>query len=129
MLNLKKCPCGQRWISLLQDHGTQAIYCPECAPSVSHATLVVEKMQRFYMQEGSLEGYPLEERLKNLKGDWTPHFQNVQIDLGGCRLSYNGPKLEMSGRLLGARVRTLIEFGNRYCFLFVDSPSFKISQE
>jgi hypothetical protein len=74
-ISLKACPCGRKVVSPLTDCATGARLCHHCAPpsdDLFNAICVSKKMQDLFDGNNLNEkSYPLDERMRNLKGDWT----------------------------------------------------------
>lgn len=127
-LKFKICPCGNETVSFITDDLTQARFCNECYPEQnSNIVLCLEKMNAILRSTGSLASYPLEERERNIKGDWTAQFQKVDINLGSAKLFFHGLKFDFSSRqsFSKGRMQTLVDYGQPRTFLFVDSPIFE----
>ena len=130
-LKFKDCPCGAETVSFITDNATQTRFCDRCYPEQdSNAVLCLEKMNAIFQNTGSLDSYPLEERLRNLNGDWTPRFQIVEVNLGSVQLRFHGLKFDFSRQFFSkGRVQTLIDYGQPRTFLFVDSPIFEAFEQ
>jgi len=71
-MQLKQCICGAKVLSIITDLATGARICHVCSPEQdSNETKVARKMDAVFAATGSLDDYPLNERLRNLNGDWT----------------------------------------------------------
>jgi hypothetical protein len=74
-VTLKSCPCGRKVVSPLTDCPTGARLCHHCAPpsdDLVDAVRVAKKMQDLFDCDNLNErSYPPDERMRNLKGDWT----------------------------------------------------------
>lgn len=70
-MELKLCPCGEKVLSLITDLATGSKVCFHCDPDqTSNEVRVARKMHEIYMSTGSLDSYPISERLANLAGYW-----------------------------------------------------------
>lgn len=69
-LDLKTCPsCGAQVTVLITDYKTQKRFCHNCAPEEPSAAAKVSKKIHDHVVAGTLDRYPLEERLKDLRGE------------------------------------------------------------
>jgi hypothetical protein len=124
LIKLLDCPCGEKTVSYIVDDQSGAKLCDRCYPiQDSNVVRALEKMNSTLRLTGSLQSYPRDEQLRNLRGDWSPIFQHIDIDLGSCRISFNGPRFEFASRTEGNRTVSLIDYGSPV-FIFVDSAIF-----
>jgi hypothetical protein len=71
-MDLNQCACGERVVSMITDIDSEAHFCFHCAPEETNAVKVTRKLHSLFMV-GKLDEahYPLDERLRNLRGDWS----------------------------------------------------------
>ena len=69
-MEMKTCPtCGASVAVLITDCATNERFCHKCAEEGSPAVVVSRKIHN-HMVDGTLDEYPLLERLKDLRGEW-----------------------------------------------------------
>jgi hypothetical protein len=72
---MKICPsCGSEVITLITDLATGHRYCHVCAPDKTDPVVKVARK----MSTGRLDDYPLEERLRDLRGEATPEEKEAE---------------------------------------------------
>jgi hypothetical protein len=75
---VKICPsCGSEVVTLITDLATGHRYCHVCAPDKNDPVVKVAAK----MSTGRLEDYPLEERLRDLRGEPTPTPEEADAEL------------------------------------------------